>query len=212
MENYIASIVAAILGYISSRYANRKSKGVLPTVGIVSILIVIAAGLTFIGHWITKPPPAPPNKLEGQWVEKYKEDENDIYAIAKFRYNSEAKYLEFSGDAYDKSITFVGHWQTKQALLDGNQYDYLFTGESSNTDPTKPRIYRKGQGEIWFTDNSMQGQGRFFSMGSDRTPRDFSLYKILDEDAAKESMNHPEEFINKVYADPNYLKKVAPTH
>lgn len=212
MENYIVSIMAVILGYVSSRFANRKSKGILPTVGVLSILAFAAAGLTFVGHWITMPPPPLPDKLEGQWVEQFKEGEKNTYAIAKFRYNSEGKYLEFSGDAYDESLTFVGRWQTKQALHDGNQYDYLFTGESSNTDPTKPRIYRKGLGEIWFTDNSLHGQGRFFSMGSDHDPRDFSLDKILDEDAAKEAMNHPIEFIKKLYEDPNYLKKVASTH
>jgi hypothetical protein len=214
MENYIVSIISAFLGYVSSRFANRKTKGILPTIGVLSILATTAAGLTFLGRWIITPSPTPQpplierekDRLEGQWVEKYKEGGRDTYAIATIRYNSDAKYLEFYGNAYDSSLNLVGHWQTIQARLEGNQYDYLFTGESY--DLANPG-HRKGVGGIWFLDNRTHGKGNFFSVRADKELREFELYKILDEDAARQSINDPKGFIQKLYKNPSYLKQVA---
>ena len=86
---------------------------------MLSLLAFVAAGLTFLGHWIVKPPPPVPDRLEGQWIERYQEGEKYIYAIATMKYNPEAKYLGFSGNSYDSNRTNVGHWQTIQARLAG---------------------------------------------------------------------------------------------
>ena len=130
-----------------------------------------------------------------------------MYAIAMIRYNPEAKYLEFSGNSYDSNLTFIGHWQTIQARLAGNQYDYLFEGESNNTDPTRQGP-RKGVGGIWF-DNPNHGVGNFFSVRADKELREFELYKILDEGAIIQSKNDPRGVIQSLYKDPNYFEQVT---
>lgn len=210
MEVYIVSIISALLGFVSSRFANRKSNGILPTIGVLSILAFTAVGLTFLGHWIVKPPR---DRLEGQWIEKYDEEGKTIYAIATIKYNSEAKYLEFKGDAYDSSLRNVGYWNTTIARLDGNHYLYLFNGASKNPDPTiRGEEDRKGIGDINFVDNHNLGQGTFTSVRAKRDPKDFELYKIIDEATQSESINSPKEFIQKLYTDPAYLKQVTSPH
>lgn len=203
METYIVSIISAFLGYVSSCFANRKSKGILPTIGILSLLAFTAAGLTFVGHWIIKPPQPPPNRLEGQWIEQYVEGEKTYYAIAKFRYDSGANYLEFSGNAYDLNQNLVGHWLTTQARLDSdrNQYDYIFEGDSMNLDDKSKQGHRQGVGRILF-DSPTHGKGTFLSVRNDPGPRDFELYKILNDDSARESINNPKGFIQKAYDNP----------
>lgn len=211
MEPYIVSIISAIVGYFSSIFANRKPKGDLPTIGLLTLLAGTATVLTFLGQWMTAPrptPPPPPDKLEGQWVEKYKDGENDIYAIAGIRYNSEAKYLEFSGTAYDVSLTVVGRWRSIQARLDRDQYDYLFEGESWNRLDSSRQGLRKGVGGIFF-DSPNHGTGKFLSIRDDKVPRGFEIHRILNEDAAQESINNPKGLIQKFYEDPMYFKKVT---
>lgn len=219
VEAYIVSIISAFLGYVSSRFANRKSKGILPTIGILSVLAFIAAGLTFLGHWGVKPPQPAPDRLEGQWIERYKEGGEDTYAIATIRYNPEARYLEFSGNAYaskDSNLSFVGQWQTIQARLTssqaGSQYDYLFEGYSKNLDILR-QGHRKGVGGIWF-DSPNHGVGSFFSISppADKELREFQLYKILDEDAATQSKNDSPGLVRKLYKEQGYFEKVTSAH
>jgi hypothetical protein len=207
MEIYILSIVSAFLGYFSSRFANLKLKGILPTIGLLFLLAFTAAGLTFVGHWIMKPPPLPPNGLEGQWVERYLEGENATYSIATIRHNPEGNYLEYSGKAYDSNLNVVGHWHAIQARLDRNQYDYLFEGESFNPDKARQGT-RKGVGGIFF-DGPNHGKGKFLSVRDDHDPRDCELDRILNEDAVRESLNDPQGFIQKLYSDPMYFKQVT---
>jgi hypothetical protein len=205
MEPYIVSIVSAAVGYYSSILANRKPKGFLQTIGILTVLAGTAVVLTFLGQWVMKPPPPPPNKLEGQWIEKYMGGDKATYAIATFRYNSEANHLEFSGNAYDLDMRVVGYWRTIQARLDRDQYDYLFEGESG--DQANPG-HRRGIGRIFF-DSPNHGTGTFLTDRSARVPRDFEIDKILNEDAARESMKDPKGFIQKLYQDSTYFKKVT---
>jgi hypothetical protein len=206
METYIVSIISAFLGYASSRFASRRRQGVLPTVGILCILACLAVLLTLGGHWITAPrptPPPPPDKLEGQWIEQYDEGGQITYAIGTIRYNAEARGLEYFGDAYDMNLTLIGHWKTKQSLLDRDQYDYLFDGDSGN--PKKPG-HRHGVGGIHFIENGSHGTGYFLSVSDDPQPRKFELRKIVDEDAVKESKSNPEGYLKRFYNDPSRFK------
>lgn len=206
MEPYIVSIVSIILGYFSSRLANRKRKGTLQTVGILFILASTAGVLTLFGHWISTPRPIPPpevEKLAGQWIEQYDEGGKITYAIGTIRYNSETRNLEFSGNAYDENVVLIGHWKTKQALLDLDQYDYLFDGNSDN--PQKPG-HRHGVGGIHFVENGSYGTGYFLSVRDDPQPRKFELRKIVDEDAASESRSNPQGYIKRFYKDPSRFK------
>lgn len=215
MEPYIVSFVSAIVGYFSSIFANqnsntsanRNSKGILQTIGILAVLGLITVGLTYLGQWVMKPPPPPPNKYEGHWVERYTEGEKPVYAIATIRYNSGTNHLEFSGKAFDLNRRHVGNWHTIQASLDRDQYDYLFEGESLNPDPTK-RGTRKGVGGIHFYSPN-RGRGIFLAIRDDHVPRDFDLYKILNADAVKESIEDPEGFIQKLHEDQTYFNKVT---
>lgn len=204
MEIYILSLVSAFVGYFSSILANKRSRGVLQTVGIIAILTGFTLCLTYFGQWIAKPAP-PPHKLEGQWIEKYKEGEKETYSIAKFKYNSQGNYLEYSGTAYASNLTVVGYWRATQARFDNEQYDYLFEGESKN--PTKPG-HREGVGSIYF-DNINHGSGKFLAVRDDQNPRDMEIDKILNEDAIKESTNDPKALIQKLYTDPNYFRKIT---
>ena len=212
METYIVSIVSAVLGYFSSRLANRKRKGLLQTVGILFILASMAVVLTLVGHWIstpreTKPPEA--EKLAGQWIEQYDEGGQIMYAIGTIRYNSEARNLEFFGNAYDSNLSPVGHWRTKQSLLDRDQYDYLFEGDSDN--PKKPG-HRHGEGGIHFIENGY-GTGYFLSVRDDPQPRKCELRKIVDEDAIRESKDSPQVYVQRFYNDPSRFKNgVTSTH
>lgn len=215
MEIYIFSIVSAIVGYFSSIFANRRIKGILSTIGALFILAGISVTLTYFGLWVITPAPIPPpppverekDILEGQWVEWYEEGKTKYCAVATIRYNSEAKYMEFFGNAYAPNLVLIGRWRTMQAARNGNQYDYLYEGESWNLDRTK-RGLRKGVGGIWF-DTGNHGKGKFFSIESDKELREFELYRILDEDAAKLSVDDITGFIQKLYEDPNYLKKIT---
>jgi hypothetical protein len=210
METYIVSVVSVLLGYITSRVANRNVSGILPHVAVIFLLTVAAVVLTLAGQWFVKPPPTPPNRLEGQWLEKYKEGENQIYAIATIRHNPSANHLEFYGNSYDVNLKIVGRWRTLQARLDRDQYDYLFEGESWNPDKARQGL-RKGVGGIYF-DTASHGKGKFLSIKDDHEPRDLELYKILDEDAAQQSIKDPTGLIQKLYADPSYFNKVTSAH
>jgi hypothetical protein len=207
MEPYIVNFVSAVVGYYASIFANRNSKGILQTIGILTVLAGLTVGLTYLGQWVMKPPPPPPNQYEGHWIERYAEGEKTLYAIATIRYNSETNHLEFSGKSFDLNRRHVGNWHTIQARLDRDQYDYLFEGESLNPDPTK-RGRRKGVGGIYFYSPN-RGRGIFLAIRDDQVPRDFDLYKILNADAAKESMEDPEGFIQKLHEDQTYFNKVT---
>ncbi len=207
MEIYIVSIISAFLGYASSRFASQKPQGFLPNVGILTILALGAAALTFVGQWIIRPSQAPPNRLEGQWIERYTENEKARYAIATFKNNPEANVLEFSGKAYDLEQGFVGEWHAIEARVYRDQYDYLFEGRSINPDPER-RGHRMGVGTISF-DSHHHGKGVFLSIREDREPRDFDLHRILNEDAVRESLKDPESLITKLSKDPIYFREIT---
>jgi hypothetical protein len=204
MEIYVASIISTILGYLASIYANKNHKGFLPHFGIVVILSCLAGVLTFTGLRIFTPQT---DRLEGQWIERYQEGENVIYAVAKIEYDPEAKHLKFSGNSYDPKGNWVGYWETIQARHTGDQYDYLYNGESMNTEETRQGL-RKGVGGIRF-DNDNHGTGYFFSVREDIKLRQFELQKILNEDATRQSKSDPKGFIQKLNNDPSYLKQVT---
>jgi hypothetical protein len=207
MEPYIVSIAAILLGYLSSRIANRKIKGILPHIAVIFILAGAAALLTFAGQSIPKLWPPPPEKVEGQWVEKYWEGGNEFYAVTSIGYNPSTKHLEFTGNAYAKNLEVVGWWKTIQANLDRDQYDYLFEGDSLNLDKAR-RGHRKGVGGIYF-DSANHGQGTFLSIRDDKEPRDFFLYRIVDEEAARQSRQNPKAFVQKLYDEPSYFNKIT---
>ena len=204
MEPYIVSVISVLLGYASSRFASEKPKGILPTVGIASLLALGAVCLTFLAHWVMGLHSS--SGLEGQWVERYKENDKTRYAIATFEHNLVDNFLLFSGNAYDLDQGFVGEWHAIEARYDSGQYDYLFEGSSNNPDLDK-RGHREGAGSIYFPDGN-RGIGIFLSFREDREPRDFQLYRILSKAAAQESLEKPEAFIRRLNTDPTYFNKV----
>ena len=206
MEIYIVSVVSVLLGYTSSRLANQHTKGWLPNAGVLSTLILGAVMLTFVGHQLTQLVTPSPKWLEGQWVERYTDNGKFLYAISTFKYNSRTKNLEFSGKAYDEEHGFVGEWSSVESRVDGDQYDYLFKGESYNPDPARQGL-REGVGSIFF-DSENHGRGIYLSLRRDREPRDIELNRILDEDAAKESAENPGAFVQKLYSSPEYFSEI----
>lgn len=204
-EAYLAGIVSILGGYITSRIANWKVKGFFQHIGAFLVLAIIAGTLTYAVRWAVQP--SRPSEYEGYWLEKYKDGNNDVYAIAKTQYNNVTRYLEFSGTSYDKSLSVVGRWHSVQAHFEKGQYDYLFEGESFNPDPTK-RGLRKGVGGIFFNTNA-HGKGHFLSMKDDREPRPLELFKILDEDAARLAGQAPTELVKRLFADDGYFARVT---
>lgn len=211
MEIYIVSISSALLGYFSSRVANKKSKGFLPTFGILCILAITATGLTFAGSWISTPAvkQREQDKVEGQWLETYYEGRTKIYAIAVIKYDSAAKYMGFNGFAYDKNGEVLGHWTTTLARHHGEDLEYLYQGQSYNRkNPADKLPRREGLGHVSFSENGKHGKGYFFSVGEDEVLREFELHKILDRDAIEESRDDPKTLIQKLHEDPSYFMKV----
>lgn len=238
MEIYIANLISTFVGYFTSIWTNRKDKGVPEKVGIFSLLVVLAITLTYLGQLMVKPPQpigreletesrkvsdvvnqvrsSQPSKkeIEGLWIERYTEGQKTIYAIASIRFNPENNHLEFTGNSYDDKLNLRGYWQTIQSKHEGNQYDYLFKGESVNPDKTRRgQGHRKGVGSIWF-DNNNHGTGNFFSVRADKELREFELFKILDEAAAKDSIANPQEVIKRLYEDKDltYFRKITSTN
>jgi hypothetical protein len=164
-----------------------------PSFAIVVILSCLAGGLIYIGLRIFTPQR---ERVEGQWIERYTEGENVIYAAAKIEYDPETKHLKFSGHSYDSKGNWVGHWKTRQARFDDDQYNYLFEGESKNPEEAR-RGHREGVGAIQFDSNN-HGVGYFFSVREDKKLRQFELQKILNEDAARQSKNDPQQFIQRL--------------
>lgn len=195
MESFLTIVISTILGYFTSVIASKKNKGFL----ISSIFLVISiclAALVYFGSFYLSYQLKEEKQLEGQWVEEYYENDSIIYGLASFKHNFFSNTIEFSGNGYYRNGDNAGHWMTTKSIYGKNEFNYLFYGESFNKANSG---LRKGVGSIWFESNLMKGTGSFFSISSDNVKRRFKLYKLSNTTLIKESIEHPNSFIIKIY-------------
>jgi hypothetical protein len=197
MEQFIAIILSVILGYLSSRLANRKGMGILSTaVSLAGICIIVTS--LYLGSLHVFSLLREEKHLEGRWIEKYEQNGAIVFGLADLTYNALANYLEFRGYGYYEDGTIAGQWKTIKARYDGLQYDYLYEGESQNRN--KARVgHRKGVGIISFDVNYGGATGYFFSTTTDSTIRRFNLFRISKAELIDESIRNPSSFVARIY-------------